>query len=164
MEIWDVYNIHGEKLNKTHIRGEELPQGEYHLVVAVWIRNSKGDILIQKRAKSLGGVHNPWATTAGSVTKGESSLQGAIRETYEEMGILFKHEELKYLERFIHDVSLNDIYEVYYEGDCKEFDPVEVEKVKWVTPDELKNMVNRGQFYDFGSQYFKNILRSNLLN
>ena len=36
----------GELLGKDHIRGEQLPIDGYHLVVHVWIRNSKGQYLI----------------------------------------------------------------------------------------------------------------------
>jgi hypothetical protein len=45
-EIWDLYNENRELLGKDHIRGEQLPIDGYHLVVHVWIRNSKGQYLI----------------------------------------------------------------------------------------------------------------------
>ena len=41
-EIWDLYNENRELLGKDHVRGEQLPIDGYHLVVHVWIRNSKG--------------------------------------------------------------------------------------------------------------------------
>lgn len=45
MEKWDLYAKYREKTGKEHIRGEMIPEGFYHLVVHVWIRNRKGDIL-----------------------------------------------------------------------------------------------------------------------
>ena len=51
MEIWDLYDEKCNLLNKTHIRGEELPDNGYHLVVHVWIRNQEGKFLISQRAK-----------------------------------------------------------------------------------------------------------------
>lgn len=31
MELWDLYNEHRELTGRDHIRGEEVPQGFYHL-------------------------------------------------------------------------------------------------------------------------------------
>lgn len=42
-EIWDLYDENRELLGKDHVRGEQLPIDGYHLVVHVWIRNSKGE-------------------------------------------------------------------------------------------------------------------------
>lgn len=47
-EIWDLYNENRELLGKDHVRGEQLPIDGYHLVVHVWIRNSK---------KAVGGIN-----------------------------------------------------------------------------------------------------------
>ena len=44
-EIWDLYDENRELLGKDHVRGEQLPIDGYHLVVHVWIRNSKGEYL-----------------------------------------------------------------------------------------------------------------------
>ena len=49
-EIWDLYNENRELRGKDHIRGEQLPIDGYHLVVHVWIRNSKGQYLISQRS------------------------------------------------------------------------------------------------------------------
>ena len=45
-EIWDLYNEKRELTGRDHIRGEEIPQGYYHLVVHVWIRdgNAKEEV------------------------------------------------------------------------------------------------------------------------
>lgn len=40
-EIWDLYDENRELLGKDHVRGEQQPIDGYHLVVHVWIRNSK---------------------------------------------------------------------------------------------------------------------------
>ena len=86
MEKCDLYTKYREKTGKEHVRGEELPDGLYHLVVHVWIRNSKGEYLISKRAADR--TVNPlmWESAGGSVIKGEDSIEGAIREVKEEVG------------------------------------------------------------------------------
>ena len=49
MELWDVYDINRKRINRTWVRGEELQQGDLHLVIHVCIFNSNGDMLIQQR-------------------------------------------------------------------------------------------------------------------
>lgn len=51
-ELWDVLDKNGEPTGKTVSRGFKgaFPKGKYHLVVHIWIKNSKGEFLIQKRS------------------------------------------------------------------------------------------------------------------
>lgn len=88
-EIWDVYDIKGNKLNKTVLRDMGcLQKYEYHLSVDVWIFNSKNQILIQKRSANKRLFPNLWVCSAGgAVISGENSFQGCIREVQEELGI-----------------------------------------------------------------------------
>ena len=87
MELWDLYNENREFTGKTHIRGQEIPQRFYHLVVHVWIRNRKGEYLISQRSATRPTFPLMWECVGGSVTKGEDSLAGALRETKEEVGV-----------------------------------------------------------------------------
>lgn len=50
MEIWDAYNSFFTKIEgKTLIRGETIPDGMFHLVVAVLVRHTDGSYLLMKR-------------------------------------------------------------------------------------------------------------------
>mgnify|MGYP003298130610 FL=1 len=51
MEIWDLYDANRNVIGE-HIRGDEMPDNGYHLVVHVWIKNSKGQYLIAQRSAS----------------------------------------------------------------------------------------------------------------
>ena len=73
-EIWDLYDENRELLGKDHVRGEQLPIGGYHLVVHVWIRNSKGEYLISQRSANRPTFPLVWECVDGSVVKGEDSL------------------------------------------------------------------------------------------
>ena len=86
MEIWDIYDGSRRKTGRTAVRGERLGEGEFHLVVHVWIVNGKGEYLITKRSpnKPFPGM---WECTGGSALAGEDSLGAALRETKEETGI-----------------------------------------------------------------------------
>lgn len=85
-EWWDVYDFRRQKTGRGHRRGDPMHDDEYHLVVQVWIRNRRGAWLISQRAP---GKSHPmeWEPTGGSVLAGESSLDGALREVREELGI-----------------------------------------------------------------------------
>ena len=42
MELWDLYTKDRVPTGQTHVRGEKLPDDLFHLVVHVWIQNSRG--------------------------------------------------------------------------------------------------------------------------
>ena len=74
MELWDLYTRDRRLTGKTHIRGEKLPPEKYHLVVHVWIKNSRGEWLISQRAASRPTFPLMWESVGGSVTTGEDSF------------------------------------------------------------------------------------------
>ena len=88
VEKWDVYNKDGKLTGKTTTRHNIFELGEYHLGVSLWIINQNRELLIQKRAASKRIHPNIWSTTGGSVISGETSMQGCIRETKEEIGLI----------------------------------------------------------------------------
>lgn len=85
-ELWDVYDSERRVTGKLHRRGEPLKEGEYHLVVHVWMLNSCGQFLITKRAPNK-GFPNIWESTGGSALAGDDSLSTALREVKEETGL-----------------------------------------------------------------------------
>ena len=48
MEIWDILDKDGNKTGKTIQKGEEIPEGYYHLGADIWIINSENKILIHR--------------------------------------------------------------------------------------------------------------------
>ena len=69
MEFWDVYNKDRYKIGRKHERGMPLPDGDYHLVVSIWIVNNKQEILVAKRHPNK-HYPNLWECP-GSVLAGE---------------------------------------------------------------------------------------------
>lgn len=116
IEIWDLYTEDRKLLGKDHIRGEQLPDNGYHLVVHVWIRNSKGEYLISKRSDNRPHHPSMFECVGGSVLKGENSLQGAIREAKEEVGVELLPENGQILfskvRKTINGKKFNDIIDV----------------------------------------------------
>ena len=64
-EIWDLYNENRELLGRHHVRGEQFPMDGYHLVVHVWIRNSKGEYLISQRSENRPTYPLMWEGVGG---------------------------------------------------------------------------------------------------
>lgn len=85
-ELWDVYDESRKRTGRSHRRGDPLKPGEYHLVVHVWILNSKGEFLLTRRAPNK-GFPNLWESTGGSALMGDDSLTAALREVKEETGL-----------------------------------------------------------------------------
>ena len=87
MEKWDLYDRNGQLMGKTINRGARFRSGEHHLVTHVWVVNSAGRMLIQRRSSKRRMMPNIWAITSGSAVAGENSITAARRELAEELGI-----------------------------------------------------------------------------
>lgn len=151
MELWDLYDRDRKLLGTTHVRGEKLGEGEFHIVVNILSVNSDGKILITKRHpdKPFGGK---WEISGGSAVAGESSPEAAVRELFEETG-LKAGGELLYYGTIIRQPSgcIHDFY--LYRGDFSEEDIVlqegETVDFKLLSADEIYEMAEKGEFLDF---------------
>ena len=146
MEVWDLYNLSGEIIGE-HIRGTELPEAGFHLVVHVWIKNSEGKYLMTQRSANKPSFPFKWECVGGSVLKGEDSIHAAVREVYEEVGISFGTEEgtllFTKIRKTIDGKRYNDVVDVWlfqYDGEVqlKNATTDEVAQVKWMSRDEIE--------------------------
>lgn len=161
MEYWDLYDKDKNKLNKIIRRGDKLDNGEFHLVVNAWIKNSKGQFLISQRA-----AHRThplmWECTGGSAICGETSLSAAIRELKEELGVEVEEKDGRYIGSTLrYYPNCDDILEVWLfqkEVDIKDvkMQEEEVNDVKWATSDEIYCLYETGKFE--ANAYFKEII------
>lgn len=97
MEYWDLFDGAGQATGEKHLRGTKVPAGRFHKVVHIWIQNSKGELLMQKRSDTVDNCPGIWATTGGSVQAGEEPLATAVRELSEELGLTVRESELNHL-------------------------------------------------------------------
>lgn len=144
MEKWDLYTKYREKTGREHVRGEKIPEGFYHLVVHIWIRNRKGEYLISQRSASRPTFPLMWECVGGSVLMGESSIDGALREVKEEVGLDLEPETGKILFTKIRS-TFNDIVDVWlfeYDGDLHLDDATtdEVSDCRWMTVSEIRKL------------------------
>ncbi len=166
MELWDLYNEHRERIGKDHIRGQELPDHCYHLAVHVWIKNRNGQYLISQRSASRPTYPLMWECVGGAVLKGESSLQGALREVKEEVGIDLIPENGKVvfsqIRGTVNQIKYNDIRDVWlfqYDGEVSLAKATmdEVAQVKWMTRQQMEELFDSGQFVDTLAYFFDKI-------
>jgi len=143
LELWDLYDKNRIKTDRVHKRGIPLAEGDYHIVVHVWIRNNKGEILLTKRHQDK--THpNLWECTGGSILVGEDSIEGALREVKEEIGISLLRSNGKLVKSERRDIYNNfcDVwmFDQSFEISETELQQDEVSDVKWVTRSELDNI------------------------
>lgn len=158
MERTDLYDENRVKTGEIINKGEPVPSGRYYITVIVWMQNSKGEFLIQKRVKSKNGK---WASTGGHVISGETSEEGILREIKEELGIMVKKEELTLFKTIKTEDDFVDLY--YVKSEYREEDITiqieEVEKAKWCTADEIEKLIEEGKFSSSHAAFFEDCLK-----
>lgn len=166
MELWDLYTENRLLTGKTHIRGKEIPEGYYHLVVHVWIKNSNGQYLISQRSASRPASPLMWECVGGSVLAGENSLEGAVREVKEEVGLDLDPASGTLVRsvtgRVHHGVKFRDILDIWvfpYNGtvSLESATTDEVAQVQWMTPAQIGVLLESGQMVDTLSYFSKEI-------
>jgi isopentenyl-diphosphate delta-isomerase len=127
--------------------GEKLDvhqKGLLHRAFSIFIYNSKGEMMLQKRAKSKYHCGGLWTNTVcGHPRPGESLDQAAVRRLYEEMGFrcsLTKVLEYRYTVKFDNGLTENEflhVYKGFFDGIPK-VNPGEADDWKWINVDVLK--------------------------
>ena len=153
MELWDLYTANRAPLGRTHRRGEPLPPGGFHLVVHVWLRDSGGRYLLSQRAADRPTFPLMWETTGGSVLLSEDSLEGALREVREELGIDLPPKEGKLLFSRVRDWvdgkrfgDILDVWEFPFEGEADlTAAEGEVCDTRWADVTEIGRMLESGE-------------------
>ena len=151
MEIWDVYDINRIKTGKME-RGAEFAEDAYTCVIHICIFNSEGKMLIQQRQKFKRTWPNLWDLSIGGHTEaGETSQESASRELFEELGIKREFTGIRphFTINFVH--GFDDYYFVKEDIDLSTLNlqENEVQAVKWATKDEIKKMIEDGEFITY---------------
>lgn len=169
-EVFDIYTRNGEYIG-TELKSichSQNPRG-YHKPVWIWIINSNNEILVQKRAANKKNHPNKWdMLSAGHEVAGETSIQGAIRETFEELGIQTKESDYKFVFEYIQDKSF-EIAQVYLfkinlDISKLNLQKEEVSEVKWISYEEFKKMFYSNEFVPFDNEYKEKVLQMMLSN
>lgn len=143
MEYFDILNKDGSRSGNIAPKGKELSEGQYYLGVHAYIHNSKGEFLLQKRAKTKDFLPGGWDIHMGYVMAGETSEIAITREIQEELGI--KIDNLNFVKRIVWE-KYNHFIDIY--GLCEDIDVCdltlqksEVEDVSYISRDKMIELI-----------------------
>jgi Acetyltransferases, including N-acetylases of ribosomal proteins len=156
-EYRDLYDNNGQRIDSIINKTEEIPK-EYHCInVLVWIENSKGELLFQRRIKD---ENHKWSTTSGHLKSGEDSLTGIQKEVLEELGIYIDKNEFKFVYRDLTEKDIVDIYVVKQDIDLECIYPqiAEVKDIKWISIGDVKSSIKKNLIFEDHEPYFAKYL------
>ncbi len=145
MEILDIYDEKGNRTGRTAERSTFLSKGDYFLCAHVILENQDGLFLIQKRSDTKATRPGQWDITAGAVDAGETSLDGALREAKEEVGLTLPREKMQFLFRDRRRSCYHDVYYIkttFSLEDCT-MQESEVQALDLVTEEKLLQLVDQ---------------------
>ena len=160
MEKRDLYDDKRNLTGETILKGELIPENRYIMVVLVFIQNSKGKFLIQKRSEIKNGKY---ATTGGHAKTGESSLDAILTEVKEEIGIDLNPDnlELYFSGKSEEDRVFWDDYYIRMDiPDIKELklQEEEVSYVEWLSETEIRELMEQDKFFESHFEEFEILL------
>ena len=161
MEKRDLYDEKRNLTGEVVLKGESIPEGRYIVVVLIFIQNSEGKFLIQKRSERKNGKY---ATTGGHPKTGESSIEGIVTEVKEEIGL---------------DINPNNL-QLYFSGKSEKervfwddyyikmdipniknlkLQEEEVSFVEWLSEKEILELMVQDKFFKNDYEEFENLMR-----
>ena len=158
-EMLDLYDNNFEKLYDVIERGSKISKGKNIMLSVVFIRNND-KYLIQKTSRLK---KSKYSTTGGHVKHGENPVEAIIREVKEELGINLINKDLKLIKTFKYPIK-NCIFNVYcidsLNIDIKniKLQDDEVEKVAYLTKEEINEIINDGGFLESHAYIFKEFI------
>lgn len=169
-EIVEILNEDGKKTQNSISKLEAHKKGICHGISAVGIINEDGKILIQKRYKTKKDEPNKWdLSSAGHIDIGEDSIQAALRELHEELGIKFNINDLELIDTYLNkkrltsDIFINHftyLYIIRKNIDINNFiiRKDEVSEIKYVNKQEYCELINNDEMVE-GIKYCGEILK-----
>ena len=174
VELLDVVDVHGKPLNLVKPRHLVHRDGDWHKTVHVWIKNHKGELLLQKRSSEKESFPDFWdISSAGHIQAGQTSISAAVQEVREELGIALEKKELNYLftiragyKKAGGDFIDNEISDVYivtknvFLSDLH-LQKEEISEVQWMSVNELKKaLVSEAQKFVPHEEEYKKLFSS----
>ena len=149
MEVRDLYDKDRKLTGETILKGEKIPENRYIIVMLIFIQNSEGKFLIQKRSKQKNGL---LAATGGHAKAGETSIQAIQTEVKEEIGLDLPEDKVELYFSGRQDEERVFFDDYYIKLDIEDISKLklqeeEVESVCWMTKDEIIEAKKNGTFF-----------------
>lgn len=147
MEYLQIFNQKREMIDEKISRDDKLnlPEGKYFMIVLIFIENSEGKFLLQKTSKERNSCI---ATTGGHVTYGDDGLKTVVKEVKEELGLEISASEVEFVDAIKYDKAFSEIYYLNKDININSIivQPEEVDEVNWYSVDEIKKLIEAGEF------------------
>lgn len=139
---------------KEKWRDETTPEDRIR-IISVWVENSKGEVLLARRAETMRLHPGLWGpSAAGGVTVGEEYLTSAKKELSEELGLDVDKEEavIKQIDKHLYGTAAqNDglrmlavfLVKIDWPLEKFTFPKDEVAEIRWITKTDLKKDMER---------------------
>lgn len=155
-EYFDVLDERGKGTGQVCPRSIVHQNGYFHATVHIWVINQTCDILLQKRSSQKDTHPGLWdISCAGHLSDGDRSLDAAVRELKEELGIVVANpSQFQYLfqvfssyvssDQLIKDNEFSDVYVLRIDNEIAtiQFCTEEISEIKYVSPAEFGKMVS----------------------
>lgn len=146
----------GERINKIAAH----KNGICHGISAIALIDNNGRLLIQKRSSTKKVEPNKWDLSgAGHIDINEPPKRAAVRELYEESGIVVEEQDLELIDTFLNKIELDTetyinhfTYLYIVQKDVTKESIViqksEVSETKFVDKEEFINLLNNGDMVE----------------
>ena len=149
-EYFDILTVYRYPTGKVRPRGEALQEGEYRHGAEIFIFHEDGRLMITRRHLKKDGNPGRWECTAGLVTTGESTFNTILREAEEEIGLTLDPKKVRRLGTKLCGREYLDVFTTTTTAAIEDLklQPTEVIDAKYVNRDELKAMLDSGEFVE----------------
>lgn len=181
LDIYSEYMYHDGK--RIYVKKEQMEREEAHRMGAlhagaqIWIYNSKGQVLLQKRAITV--KSSPWlldTSVAWHIISGETIISGGLLELQQEIGLKVESKDLIHIGNYRretkkmtavwlqHNNEINKVFLLQYEGELSAFrkQESEVSELKFVALERLEEDWNDPEtlvlYTSKGEQYRQMVL------
>lgn len=173
-ELFEALDVEGTPTGELKTKKQIFADGDWRHVVHVWIVNSAGELLTQKRVEK-GIFDNLWdVSVGGGVSAGEPPAQTAVRETEEELGVTITEDDLEDLGVWKVDKHIPEIgrearefsHTFLVRRDVEQSEITlqeeEVADTQWRSLDEVEDLVRNDETYEqwvpHGPEYYLGVI------
>ena len=151
-EIIDLYDADRIPTGRTAVRGRRIPEGTYRMVIHICIFNSKGEMLIQRRADGIERWPGMWdVSVGGGAGRGDTSRSAAERELFEELGLKRDFSKKRPVMTINFSTGFDDFYAIEEDVPLGELrlQKEEVADARWAGREEIETMIDEGTFIPY---------------
>lgn len=169
-ELIDICDDSNNLIGIRKLKSEAHRDGSWHRAAHIWIYNSQGEVLLQRRAKQKQLYPDVWdVSVGGHVSAGETPIEAAIKEVSEEIGLRIAADDLEFFKVVktsppFPEFKNNEFYYAYFlkfDGGIDELklQDEEVQAVAFLAIDEIKRRLDldESKFVPHGGYWFETL-------